>query len=117
MRRSNIGDPSMVAAASFGGMTISDAARRLSRPASHPPWKIAAQASGTATGQGNSEAITAMAASPPSARSTATRTRDGRHSRRQGADAFDQGLDFDIVGTLVAHEPVPQPIVLGFQKP
>jgi hypothetical protein len=45
------------------------------------------------------------------------RIREGRHSRRQGADTFDQGLDFDIVGGFMAHEPMPEPIVFGFQEP
>src|SRR5688500_12762328 len=107
----------MVVGNSLAGMTTSDMPRRLSHRAAHPPYPIARQANGTATCHGNSEAITARAASPPSASNAMTRMYDGRHSRRQGADTLDQGLDFDIAGGFVAHEPVPEPIVLGFQKP
>lgn len=78
---------------------------------------MASTARGTDTGTGNSDAITANAASHPSACNIAASQREGRHSRRQGADAFDQCLDFVIVGFFVAHQPVPEPIVFGFQKP
>ena len=115
--RSSIGNPSMVGAASFGGMTSSTTSCRLSRRASHSPYNTVMQANGPAIFKGNSEAITAMAASRPSTRSIATKTRDGRQSRRQGADTFDHDLDFDIVSAFVAHEPMPEPIVFGFQKP
>lgn len=96
---------------------ISATARLHSHRASHSPYNTAPQAKGTAIINGNSEATTAMAASKPSTRSIVTRTREGRQSRRQGADTFDQGLDFGIVGAFVAHEPIPEPIVFGFQKP
>lgn len=107
----------MVGIASFGGMTISAILRRLSRRASRSPYSTALQAKGTAIIKGNSEATTAMAASKPSTRSIVTKTREGRQSRRQGADTFDQGLDFDIVGNFMAHEPMPEPIVFAFQEP
>jgi len=42
--------------------------------------------------------------------------RDGRHSRRQGADGFDELGEFGIGGYLVSHEPVPELIVLDFQQ-
>lgn len=74
-------------------------------------------ATGTDTMHGSPDTSTDSDARIPSASIEPARTRERRHSRRQGADAFDQELDFDIAGGLVAHEPVPQLIVFGFQKP
>lgn len=111
------GSPSTVAGASLAGITILEPGRPSSRFASQPPCRTARSATGTDAGQGSSDAMTAIAASTPNTSNAAARRREGRHSRRQGADAFDQDLEFVIVGDFVAHEPVPQPIVLGFQKP
>ena len=43
--------------------------------------------------------------------------REGRHSRRQGADALDQRVECGIGGDFMAEEPAPEPIVLAIQQP
>ena len=51
--------------------------------------------------RGKSEAISENGASNTSDHSIAPNQRDGRHSRRQGADAIDERRDFDIVRNLM----------------
>lgn len=109
--------PSTVAAASLQGITRLQAGRRSSRLPNQAPHPTDSIATGSQTDKGSSEAAADTAPRIPSRINTSAWTREGLHSRRQGADALDQGLDFAIVGSLVAHEPVPEPIVLGFQEP
>lgn len=94
-------------------------------------------ASGHASGRGISEARMEGAPSKPSSRIAASSQREGRHSMRasgaprrtmvagtvgtlpgrQLADSLDEPVEFDIAGNLVAHEPVPELIVLAVQQP
>ena len=62
---------------------------------------IAASASGQATARGRSEAISDNGASTASDHSIVPGQREGRHSRRQGSDVFDERRDFDIVRNLM----------------
>ena len=66
-------------------------------------------------GPGSSEASTAQAPSTPRPASALASQREGRHSNRQGADAFDERLEIDIGCGFVSEEPAPEPIVLAVQ--
>lgn len=65
---------------------------------------------------GISLARTLSAPIKPSASSAKVSQREGRHSRRQGADGVDELREFGIGGRFVSHEPVPELIVLDFQQ-
>lgn len=110
------GTPSTLDAASPGAITTSQAARRDSLHASRKPWADAASASGQAAGRGISDAITDNAAASASSSRQATSSREGRHSRRQGADALDEHIECGIGHGLLSKEPSPQPIVLAIQQ-
>lgn len=65
--------------------------------------------------RGISDAITDNAASEANNKMATINQRDGRHSRRQLTDAFDQRGDFGIFGSVVTHEPAPELIVLAIE--
>lgn len=88
-----------------------------SRNACQVPHAAASTASGHAHALGNADASVAPAASRPIDGNNASSQREGRHSsEREVADALHECGEFGIVGTLVAHEPVPERIVLGVQQ-
>lgn len=87
-----------------------------SRRASQAPYANATTAPGQAAIDGRSEASNDNAADIPSPSNRPVSQRDGRHSSRQVADVLDQGGKFDIGGSLVAHEPLPELIVLTIQQ-
>ena len=90
--------------------------RQCSRRASHPPYPAATTASGHAIARGISLASNEQAASSPSAISAPITQRDGRHSRRQGADVLDERIECGIGRGFMAEEPAPEPIVLAVQQ-
>ena len=90
--------------------------RRASRRPRRTPCPAAVSASGTANVTGIPLDSTLRAASTPMAHSAKASHREGRHSSRQAADAFDELGEFGIGGGVVSHEPVPELIVLGFQQ-
>ena len=73
-------------------------------------------ASGHAQVRGISDAIAENAASDANDNMAAISQRDGRHSRRQPTDAFDQRGDLRIFWSVVAHEPAPELIVLAIEQ-
>lgn len=80
------------------------------------PWAKASRASGTANLPGISEASTLAGAINDNNAMAAHARREGRHSSRQAADALDERCEIGICGLHVAHEPVPELIVLAFQQ-
>ena len=74
-------------------------------------------ASGHAASRGISLPSTAQGASTASNRCAPINQREGRHSRRQGADVLDQFVECGIGGGFMAEEPAPEPIVLAIQQP
>ena len=85
--------------------------------ASKAPAAADASATSHATPAGASDDSEETAPSKPSIASDAASNRDGRHSMRQGAELFDQRLEFGIVGALVSQDPAPEPIVFAVQQP
>ena len=90
--------------------------RRCSRRARQPPYPAVTIASGHAIARGISLANTEQADSSPSAISAPITQRDGRHSRRQGADVLDERIECGIGRGFMAKEPAPEPIVLAVQQ-
>ena len=81
-----------------------------------PPSRAAAASIQAAAG-GNPDTRTDNAPTGPINAKPATSQREGRHSSRQGADAFHKRLEIDIVRGFVSEEPAPEPIVLAVQQP
>ena len=90
--------------------------RDASNQAESAPRPVESSASGIENMGGISLARTLSAPSTPSASSAKVSQREGRHSRRQGADGVDKLREFGIGGRFVSHEPVPELIVLDFQQ-
>ena len=91
--------------------------RQCSRRASQPPYPAAATAMGHAIAGGISLASTEHVDSTAKASSMPITQREGRHSRRQGADVLDERIECGIGRGLMAEEPAPEPIVLAAQQP
>ncbi len=79
-------------------------------------YSAARTANGQASQRGKAEDNNEMGDNTARNASQATISFDGRHSRRQVADALDERCDFDIGDGLVAHEPSPELVVFGVQK-
>ena len=72
---------------------------------------------GTAAVLGISLIQTENVAAIPSSGKPTPSQRDGRHSRRQGAQALDECIEFGIGRCFMAKEPAPEPIVFAIQQP
>lgn len=114
-RKSETSAPSSMARPS-AAITIVRFRREDSRDAKCPPRPVESSASGIENRSGISLARTLRAPITPSASSAKVSQREGRHSRRQGADGVDKLREFGIGGRFVSHEPVPELIVLDFQQ-
>lgn len=79
-------------------------ASRLTR---YAPQAAAQAANGHAAQRGISEASTANGARIVIASIAPISQRDGRNSNRQGADAFDERMQFRIFSDVVTEEPAP----------
>ena len=74
---------------------------------------------------GSSDSHSAMQAQRPIDASAPCSRIEGRQSSRSGSgsagrelpDRLDEGVELRIVGTLMAEEPLPEPIVLAVQQP
>ena len=71
---------------------------------------------GHANARGISLANTEQADSSPNTISAPMTQRDGRHSRRQGADVLGERIECGIGRGFMAEEPAPEPIVLAVQQ-
>ena len=71
---------------------------------------------GHAIARGISLASTEQGDSTANASNAPITQRDGRHSRRQGADVLDERIECGIGRGFMAEEPAPEPIVLAVQQ-
>lgn len=111
-----IGRPSSVACPD-AVMTSQHGGRLHSRRATLAASPATSTAAGIDPPAGIPQVSSATVASTPSIASAMTSQRDGRHSRRQGADTCDEVGEVGIGRAVIPHEPVPELIVLDFQQP
>lgn len=113
---SHVGAPSTVGCRPAPGQNQALAGLRASRRARQAAYIAPAAAIGQAQPRGISEASTENAADAPNSRIAPIAQREGRHSSRQLTDPVDERGDFGIFGKLMAHEPVPELIVLAIEQ-